>query len=110
MGFPDELPRVVIKEGIALVGQHGDMIAVCGQGDDVPVSYTHLDVYKRQLDAIATSGLTREKAAKFNAGVDATLFGGLDFSFDGFYPVSYTHLDVYKRQTIARLYLLVDVS
>ena len=36
-GFPDELPRVVIKEGIALVGQHGDMIAVCGQGDDVLV-------------------------------------------------------------------------
>ncbi len=37
MGFPDELARVVIKEGIALVGQHGDMIAVCGQGDDVLV-------------------------------------------------------------------------
>ena len=37
------------------------------------------------LDAIATSGLTHEKAAKFNAGVDATLFGGLDISFDGFY-------------------------
>lgn len=34
MGFPDEFARVVIKEGIALVGQHGDMIAVCGQGDD----------------------------------------------------------------------------
>ena len=37
MGFPDGLARVVIKEGIALVGQHGDMIAVCGQGDDVLV-------------------------------------------------------------------------
>ena len=37
------------------------------------------------LDRMATTGLTHEKAAKFNAGVDATLFGGLDFSFDGFY-------------------------
>lgn len=43
------------------------------------------DFGRTSLDAIATSGLTREKAAKFNAGVDATLFGGLDFSFDGFY-------------------------
>ena len=43
------------------------------------------DFGRTYLDAIATSSLTREKAAKFNAGVDATLFGGLDFSFDGFY-------------------------
>lgn len=43
------------------------------------------DFGRTYLDAIATSDLTREKAAKFNAGVDATLFGGLDFSFDGFY-------------------------
>lgn len=43
------------------------------------------DFGRTYLDAIATSGLTREKAAKFNAGVDATLFGSLDFSFDGFY-------------------------
>lgn len=43
------------------------------------------DFGRTYLDAIATSGLTREKTAKFNAGVDATLFGGLDFSFDGFY-------------------------
>lgn len=42
------------------------------------------DFGRTYLDAIATSGLTREKAAKFNVGVDATLFGGLDFSFDGF--------------------------
>ena len=43
------------------------------------------DFGRTYLDAIATSSLTRVKAAKFNAGVDATLFGGLDFSFDGFY-------------------------
>ena len=34
MGFPDEFARVVIKEGIALVGQHGDMIAIRGHCDD----------------------------------------------------------------------------
>ena len=43
------------------------------------------DFGRTYLDAMATSHLTHEKAAKFNAGVDATLFGGLDFSFDGFY-------------------------
>ena len=37
MGFPDEFARVVIKEGIALVGQHGNMIAVSSQGDDMLV-------------------------------------------------------------------------
>ena len=37
MGFPDEFARVVIKEGIALVGQHGDMIAASSQGDDMLV-------------------------------------------------------------------------
>ena len=37
MGFPDEFARVVIKEGIALVGQYGDMIAVSSQGDDMLV-------------------------------------------------------------------------
>lgn len=37
MGFPDEFARFVIKEGIALVGQHGDMIAVSSQGDDMLV-------------------------------------------------------------------------
>ena len=43
------------------------------------------DFGRTYLDGIATTNLTREKAAKFNVGVDATLLGGLDFSFDGFY-------------------------
>ena len=42
-----------------------------------PVSYTHLDVYKRQ-------GNTRHKAQYIPE--------------KGAVPVSYTHLDVYKRQ------------
>lgn len=43
------------------------------------------DFGRTYVDAIATQSLTREKAAKFNVGVDATLLGGLDVSFDGFY-------------------------
>ena len=51
-----------------------------------PVSYTHLDVYKRQLAMPSTGASAREV-------VD---FYGLDI---GSHPaVSYTHLDVYKRQ------------
>ena len=50
--------------------------------DDGPwveaVSYTHLDVYKRQALARAVLG---QRIAQI-----------------GFRPVSYTHLDVYKRQ------------
>lgn len=37
------------------------------------------------LGRLATEGLTHEKAQKFNAGLDATLFGGLDVSLDGYF-------------------------
>ena len=47
-----------------------------------PVSYTHLDVYKRQ--AYTTYGTSRANAYKILE--------------DSLNPVSYTHLDVYKRQ------------
>ena len=43
---------------------------------DVPVSYTHLDVYKRQTEYWLLSYAALERIL----------------------PVSYTHLDVYKRQ------------
>ena len=54
------------------------------------VSYTHLDVYKRQLlvSALvlkAVSGATHE-----------SMMGVI--SIGGVISVSYTHLDVYKRQ------------
>ena len=60
---------------------HGDIIA--------PVSYTHLDVYKRQEEVpfaeentyITVSGVVKDKQNR------RTLES-----------VSYTHLDVYKRQ------------
>ena len=53
------------------------------------VSYTHLDVYKRQEDNMVVVSLA------FNIGFDALC---KVFNADGIRPVSYTHLDVYKRQ------------
>ena len=56
-----------------------------------PVSYTHLDVYKRQgeyetaAEDIYLDVIHREKAPYW-------------VKADGHEPVSYTHLDVYKRQ------------
>ena len=71
------------------------------------VSYTHLDVYKRQalndsessrrgvntwLNEQATREIYLEVADK------AITDGGAWSVMTGFNPVSYTHLDVYKRQ------------
>ena len=54
-------------------------------GELAPVSYTHLDVYKRQPQRrMAAQGQTEEN--------------DLDTQRQGDVPVSYTHLDVYKRQ------------
>ena len=58
-----------------------------------PVSYTHLDVYKRQV---------QERRDDLGAGVI-----GIGHQHDGLVPdacdpVSYTHLDVYKRQAAGR--------
>ena len=64
------------------------------------VSYTHLDVYKRQNERIAAD---REKYSR----QIKELFEqkGLSYvSLAGDYlAVSYTHLDVYKRQVLARV-------
>ena len=73
----------------------------------IPVSYTHLDVYKRQFLGLEDTILY---AACFdaNGGVFEPLFTEEDAIIsdelnhasiiDGVRPVSYTHLDVYKRQ------------
>ena len=79
-----------------------------------PVSYTHLDVYKRQLIsgislgsvyAIIALGYTMvygiAKMLNFAHG-DVIMVGSyvvyVAVSGMGLNPVSYTHLDVYKRQ------------
>ena len=69
----------------------------------MPVSYTHLDVYKRQL---YDSGASSEELDQFCRGTVAAARDGIiergAFSagmISG--PVSYTHLDVYKRQCLS---------
>ena len=62
------------------------------------VSYTHLDVYKRQV----SRSLLMEKLWESDAYVDentlAVNVNRLRKKLDSIGPVSYTHLDVYKRQ------------
>ncbi len=58
-----------------------------------PVSYTHLDVYKRQPPPLSKStDETFVGAYPWNKSREAI---GRDRPLT---PVSYTHLDVYKRQ------------
>ena len=76
-----------------------------------PVSYTHLDVYKRQLLDGASAEFDQELvdqgklspvcfgSALTNFGVETFLKHFLKMTST---PVSYTHLDVYKRQEIRR--------
>ena len=57
----------------------------------IPVSYTHLDVYKRQI--------SYRVAARSGSGAEAaTLTSRSARSIPATRSVSYTHLDVYKRQ------------
>ena len=60
------------------------------------VSYTHLDVYKRQVDGVA-DGRTDRRGAAFARLLRAHRPLGVGLAADA---VSYTHLDVYKRQTL----------
>ena len=73
-----------------------------------PVSYTHLDVYKRQVYTVGAKTkkvfLTTALGAIVNLGTNLILVQ--PFGMQGIAmgtclgSVSYTHLDVYKRQTI----------
>ena len=70
------------------------------------VSYTHLDVYKRQVmdPSLSPDRLVEELSRQKCAEVAAAHPDGLVIAADtvvsvgGLVPVSYTHLDVYKRQ------------
>ena len=82
----------------------------------VPVSYTHLDVYKRQPPPVTdrwncTDGqrgfilrIVSENASitkQVAEDLSQQLFGiGVKRRADVMAPVSYTHLDVYKRQEV----------
>ena len=73
----------------------------------MPVSYTHLDVYKRQhphrgFETITymLEGRMRHEDHLGNVGLLGS--GGVQWmtAARGIIPVSYTHLDVYKRQPV----------
>ena len=71
-----------------------------------PVSYTHLDVYKRQYIRMSIIRDENNKPCDYRVTdaneVSSTFFGLPLESYIGSLasekPVSYTHLDVYKRQ------------
>ena len=73
----------------------------------VSVSYTHLDVYKRQIQADETPVLVNHDGRK--AGSKSWMWvyrSGHLYQDRQIVPVSYTHLDVYKRQ----LFVSLDIS
>ena len=66
-------------------------------GTFIPVSYTHLDVYKRQAPGRALEiEVALEELEEQRREVE--LPGLLGILEDLLKAVSYTHLDVYKRQ------------
>ena len=95
-------------------GAGGQVLEGQVQVDIQPVSYTHLDVYKRQVVGHLACAVTLGSRSSTEvvrwasaAAVPSTIGGGSVMSGDargvavnaaGAAPVSYTHLDVYKRQ------------
>ena len=74
---------------------HGEKVrrkAVAVGNRSGPVSYTHLDVYKRQRLLGADGGERMVPSSELKKGDVVMVSAG------GVIPVSYTHLDVYKRQ------------
>ena len=85
----DRLSRIVCHQVAGLKG-----VDDIGEADDVgPVSYTHLDVYKRQV-------LHGRDAWRLLVGLALAfvILAAVNPLFDTLGAVSYTHLDVYKRQ------------
>ena len=68
----------------------------------IPVSYTHLDVYKRQVKQCTYSRKRLYAAfqyAVYIGNADAVIcYRNACVFRTGYAAVSYTHLDVYKRQ------------
>ena len=71
----------------------------------VPVSYTHLDVYKRQLYAFTGEKPKRRLPSIFQSIAISEVIPGVGKNnppgpLAAAVSVSYTHLDVYKRQNL----------
>ena len=101
------MPPAIKNWSICLMPETGHSICSALQHRTMAVSYTHLDVYKRQDKenvrdmavrmlknadlTLATSVYLAEKARQSGSSKVELLRNGTD-------SVSYTHLDVYKRQ------------
>ena len=101
----DELPDCFLDSlNRAVKGFDADAVVLGEVWEDASntVSYTHLDVYKRQRKhhARRAERLQKRRAAR---RVQAHLRRGVQRHFGARFmqPVSYTHLDVYKRQQSA---------
>ena len=66
----------------------------------IPVSYTHLDVYKRQVETVSGFGPVNIPVLSDLPIVGPILFQQSVMTYLA--SVSYTHLDVYKRQAWGR--------
>ena len=71
----------------------------------IPVSYTHLDVYKRQVVVVGCGtqkkvNLTGSVGLATAKEIEARPVANATQALQGLLPVSYTHLDVYKRQLL----------
>ena len=73
----------------------------------MPVSYPHLDVYKRQLSDSITMGkidkVYQPESDELVLNIhtkngNRKLFASVNPAASRLHPVSYTHLEVYKRQ------------
>ncbi|WP_459448082.1 hypothetical protein [Erwinia amylovora] len=86
--------HVVVKISFSLVALLGTLFCISSSAamlsDNVAVSYTHLDVYKRQ-ELKSLFGITPREFKKIEGFLDEE-------------AVSYTHLDVYKRQELKSLF------
>ena len=93
--------RAEIVENNRKIGYNTTISTLCIILCIIPVSYTHLDVYKRQvMDASMASLLFCNKFAPLIQyfGVNGTKMHSWAGAVEPVYTVSYTHLDVYKRQ------------
>ena len=71
---------------------------------ETPVSYTHLDVYKRQgmfgLKEVQDDLVKELQKLVDEEGLKLACLLVTDIVTHDSMPVSYTHLDVYKRQSL----------
>ena len=86
--MPDEIQRTPIVIGHKNPDTDSICSAICYANLKTratgTVSYTHLDVYKRQVNALG-------QPIDGKGPIETSKFRRIE-------PVSYTHLDVYKRQ------------